>query len=147
MITDIHHASFTVSNMERSLAFYRDILGMEVVRDTAQAGVEFKGPLVDNLTNCPGSELRIVFLGIKDRLLELVEYKPKGKSMRDNQASDTGSGHVCFKTENIQELYKKLSATGTRLHCTPQNLGGVWVIYFRDPDGIILEAMQGDPLA
>ena len=72
MISDIHHASFTVSDMKRSVAFYRDILGMEVVRDTAQAGVEFKGPLVDNLTNCPGSELRIVFLRIKERLLELV---------------------------------------------------------------------------
>jgi catechol 2,3-dioxygenase-like lactoylglutathione lyase family enzyme len=147
MISDIHHTSFTVSDMERSVAFYRDILGMEVVRDTAQAGVEFKGPIVDHLTNCPGSELRIVFLRIKEKLLELVEYKPKGKSMRDNKASDTGSAHVCFKTENIQELYKKLLANGTRLHCTPQNLGGVWVIYFRDPDGIVLEAMQGDPLA
>jgi catechol 2,3-dioxygenase-like lactoylglutathione lyase family enzyme len=146
MITDIHHASFTVNDMERSVAFYRDILGMEVIRDTAQAGVEFKGPIVDNLTNCPGSELRIVFLKVKERLLELVEYKPKGKPMRDNKASDTGSAHVCFKTENIQELYKKLSASGVRLHCAPQNLGGVWVIYFRDPDGIILEVMQGDPL-
>ena len=58
-----------------------------------------------------------------------------------------GSAHVCFKTENIQELYKKLSANGVRLHCTTQNLGGIWVIYFRGPDGIILEAMQGDPLA
>jgi catechol 2,3-dioxygenase-like lactoylglutathione lyase family enzyme len=147
MITGMHHTSFTVSNMERSVAFYRDILGMEVVRDTAQAGVEFKGPLVDNLTNCPGSELRIVFLRIEEKLLELVEYKPKGKAMGDHRASDTGSAHVCFKTENIQELYKKLLANGTRLHCTPQNLGKVWVIYFRDPDGIVLEAMQGDPLA
>jgi catechol 2,3-dioxygenase-like lactoylglutathione lyase family enzyme len=39
MITDIHHMSFTVNDMEGSVTFYRDILGMEVVRDTAQAGV------------------------------------------------------------------------------------------------------------
>jgi catechol 2,3-dioxygenase-like lactoylglutathione lyase family enzyme len=65
----------------------------------------------------------------------------------DNKASDTGGAHVCFKTENIQELHKKLAAEGVRLHCVPQNLGGVWVMYFRDPDGIIVEAMQGDPLA
>ena len=31
MISDIHHTSFTVSDMERSVAFYRDVLGMEVV--------------------------------------------------------------------------------------------------------------------
>jgi catechol 2,3-dioxygenase-like lactoylglutathione lyase family enzyme len=147
MITDIHHTSFTVSNMERSVAFYRDILGMEVVWDSVQAGVEFKGPLADNLTNCPGTELHIVFLKINESLIELVEYTPKGKQMIDNKASDTGSAHVCFKTENIQELHKKLTANRVRLHCPPQNLGGVWAMYFRDPDGIILEAMQGDPLA
>jgi glyoxylase I family protein len=139
--------SFTVSDMERSVAFYRDILGMKVVWDSVQAGVEFKGPVADNLTNCPGTELHIVFLSINERLIELVQYTPKGKQMVDNKTSDTGSAHVCFKTGHIQELYKKLSTNGARLHCTPQNLGGVWVIYFRDPDGSILEAMQGDPLA
>ena len=146
MIRDIHHTSFTVSDMKRSVVFYRDILGMKVVWDSAQAGVEFKGPVSDNLTHCPGTELHIVFLSIGERLIELVEYIPAGKPLVDNKASDTGSAHVCFKTENIQELHKKLSANGVRLHCTPQNLGGVWVMYFRDPDGIIIEAMQGDPL-
>lgn len=147
MINDIHHTSFTVSDMERSVSFYQDILGMKLVWDSVQAGMQFKGPIADNLTDCPGTELRIVFLSINERLIELVEYSPKGKSLVDNKASDTGSAHVCFKTENIQGLHKKLSANGVRLHCTPQNLGGLWVMYFRDPDGIILEAMQGDPLA
>ena len=147
MIGDIHHTSFTVSDLERSVAFYRDILGMQVVWDSVQAGAEFKGEIADNLTNCPGTELHIVFLRINERLIELVQYTPQGKSLVDNKASDTGSAHVCFQTENIQELHKKLTAHGVRLHCTPQHLGGVWVMYFRDPDGIVLEAMQGDPLA
>jgi glyoxylase I family protein len=147
MISDIHHVSLTVSDMGRSLAFYRDVLGLKVVWDSVQAGVEFKGTVSDNLTGCPGTELHIVFLDIKERLVELVQYRPAGKALVDNKASDTGSAHVCFKTENIQELHKKLLANRVRLHCAPQNLGGVWVMYFRDPDGIIVEAMQGDPLA
>jgi glyoxylase I family protein len=147
MISGIHHTSFTVNDIERSVTFYRDILGMKVIWDSLQAGVQFKGPVADNLTNCPGTELHIVFLSINERLIELVEYTPKGKSLKDNKASDTGSAHICFQTENIQGLHKKLSENGVRLHCSPQNLGGVWVMYFRDPDGIILEVMQGDPLA
>ncbi len=147
MISDIHHMSFTVSDMGRSVAFYRDILGMKVIWDSVQAGVQLKGPVADNLTGCPGTELHIVFLSINEGLIELVQYTPTGEPLVDNKASDTGSAHVCFKTEDIQELYKRLSANGVRLHCTPQNMGDVWVMYFRDPDGIILEAMQGDPLA
>jgi catechol 2,3-dioxygenase-like lactoylglutathione lyase family enzyme len=69
---------------------------------------------------------------------------PTGKAQVHNKASDTGSAHVCFKTENIQELYQKLSAKGIRLHCVPQDLGFAQVMYFRDPDGIILEAVQGE---
>jgi len=146
-IGGILHASFTVSDMARSLAFYRDVLGLEVVFDSVEAGAEFKGPEMDNLTGCPGCELHIVFLKINEDMLELIEYTPKGKALKGNQASDTGSAHICLKTENIDALYKKLSENGVKIHHPPQNFGGVDVMYFRDPDGIIIESMQGDPLA
>ena len=143
----LKHASFTVSDMARSLAFYRDVLGLEVIFDSVEAGATFKGPELDNLTGCPGSELHIVFLKINEDMLELIQYTPKGKALEGNKASDTGCAHVCLDTENIQALYKKLSENGMNIHFPPQNLGGVNVMYFRDPDGIIIESMQGDPLA
>jgi glyoxylase I family protein len=143
MINSIHHTSFTVSNMERSIAFYRDILGMKVTWDSAAAGVQFKGTVADNVTNCPGTEQRLVFLSTGDSRIELVEYTPTGKQLVENKASDTGSAHVCFKTDNIQELYQTLKENKVRLHCIPQELDFAKVMYFRDPDGIILEAAQG----
>ena len=146
-IDGLQHTSFTVSDMARSLAFYRDVLGLEVVFNSVEAGATFKGPELDNLTGCPGSELHIVFLKIYGDMLELIQYTPKGKALEGNKASDTGSAHVCLKTENIQALYKKLSENGVKIHFPPQSLGSVDVMYFRDPDGIIIESMQGDPLA
>jgi catechol 2,3-dioxygenase-like lactoylglutathione lyase family enzyme len=143
MINGMHHTSFTVSNMERSIAFYRDILGMKVTWDSVVAGVQFKGPVADNVTGCPGTEQRIVFLATGESRIELVEYTPTGKPLTGNKASDTGSAHACFKTDSIQELYHKLLANNVRLHCTPQNLDSARVMYFRDPDGIILEAAEG----
>jgi catechol 2,3-dioxygenase-like lactoylglutathione lyase family enzyme len=143
MINGIHHTSFTVRNMERSIAFYRDILGMKVTWDSLAAGVQFRGPVADNVTGCPGTEQRLAFLAVGESRIELVEYTPTGKPQTDNKASDTGSAHVCFKTDNIQELYRKLLANNVRLHCAPQELDFAQVMYFRDPDGIILEAAQG----
>lgn len=143
MIQGIHHTSFTVSSMERSLAFYRDILGLKVVWDSEAAGVAFKGPAADRVTGCPGTELHIVFLAAGENRIELIEYKPAGKPLADNKASDTGSAHICFKTENIQELFGRLVANQVRLHCAPQSLDTAQVMYFRDPDGIILEAAEG----
>ncbi len=143
MISGIHHTSFTVSNMEKSIAFYRDILGMKVAWDSAAEGVQFKGEVADNVTGCPGTEQRLVFLVVGESRIELVEYMPTGKLLVDNRASDTGSAHVCFKTNDIQELYMRLLANNVRLHCVPQDLDFAKVMYFRDPDGIILEAAQG----
>ena len=144
MIKDIHHTSFTVSNMEKSIEFYRDILGLELKWDSLAAGVKFKGEAADKVTNCPGTELRIVFFSAGSNRIELVEYAPTGKPQVDNKASDTGSAHVCFKTDNIEELYRKLLENKARLHCAPQQLDNAKVMYFRDPDGIILEAAQGE---
>jgi glyoxylase I family protein len=145
MISSIHHTSFTVSDMERSIAFYRDVLGMNVDWDSKEAGVEFKGPVHDRITECPGTEARIVFLTLGEGRLELAQYTPTGKALVDNKAKDTGSTHLCFKTDNIHDLYNMVLASGVRTHCSPQNNGKAWVFYFRDPDGIILEATQ--PLA
>ena len=143
MIKGIHHASFTVSNMERSVAFYRDILGMEVLWDSVDAGVKYKGEVTDKITGCPETEQHLVFMGTEGDFLELVEYTPGGKALIENKASDVGSAHVCFKTDDIQALYEKLLANKAVLHCSPQKGMSNQVMYFRDPDGIILEAMEG----
>ena len=144
MIKRIDHASFTVCDMERSIAFYRDILGMNVAWDSAAEGIRFKGPEADRVTGCPGTEQRLVFLTIGDSRIELVQYTPTGKPQAGNKSSDTGSAHVCFKTDDIQELFRRLVVNNVRTHCTPQNLNNNFVMYFRDPDGIILEAAQGE---
>ena len=142
MFTGIHHASFAVSNMDKSIAFYRDLIGMKLTWDSKEAGMVFEGPVSDAVTGCPGTKQRIAFLALGNDILELVEYTPTGKPQIDNKPSDTGSAHLCFKTGNIQEAYDKLVAANVRMHCTPQDNGKAVVIYFRDPDGCILEATQ-----
>jgi len=143
MISGIHHTCFTVSNLQRSIAFYRDILGMKVLWDSVEAGVRYKGEVSDRITGCPGTEQHIVYLGIGGSFLELVEYTPTGSPLENNKASDTGSCHVCFKTDDIHGLYERLVGNNIRVHCSPQKGLSNWVMYFRDPDGIILEAIEG----
>jgi catechol 2,3-dioxygenase-like lactoylglutathione lyase family enzyme len=144
MITRMAHASFTVSDMDRSIAFYCDLLGLKVGFDTAQLGIKMGGPVCDAITGCPGTESRNVFLTIDRGVLELVEYTPKGKPLVGNKPSDIGSAHVCFKTDDIRGFYRTLLAQSVSVVSEPQNLeGDTWIMYFQDPDGIYLEAIQG----
>lgn len=144
MLKGIHHTSFTVSNMDRSIAFYRDVLGLKVHWDSKAKGIYFGGPVADALTGCPGKEQRIVFVTSGDSYIELIEHIPGGKPQVDNKPSDVGSAHVCFQTDDIQSLFERLTNNNVRLHCSPQDFGFAQIIYFRDPDGIILEAIQGE---
>jgi glyoxylase I family protein len=142
MISRVDHASSTVSDLDRSIAFYRDVLGMKVTRSSKEDGVVLKGPVADAVTGCPGTEQQIVFLEIGGTQIELVEYTPTGRPQVDNKPSDVGSGHICFAATDIQSLHRVLLANNARIHCAPQDVGPCWVIYFRDPDGNILEAVQ-----
>jgi glyoxylase I family protein len=143
LINAIHHTAFTVSNIERSIAFYRDLLGMKVLWDSVEAGLQYKGPVCDRITGCPGTEQHLVYLGMGGGVLELVEYTPTGRSLEDHKASDIGASHICLKTDDINTLYEKLLANHVRVHCPPQNRGELSLFYFRDPDGIILEVIEG----
>lgn len=145
MITGIHHTSFTVADMERSLAFYRELLGLEVVFDQ-----EGTAEYLARITGFPGARLRIVHLKLpqgSDHVLELMQYRePVGRPV-EVRTCDPGSAHLCFFTDNIWADYERLVARGVRVRSEPvpitagRNRGG-WSLYFLDPDGITLELFQ-----
>ena len=84
-----------------------------------------------------------MYLGIGGSFLELVEYTPTGKPLENHKASDIGASHVCFKTDDINALYKRLLSNDVKVHCSPQEGISNLIMYFRDPDGIILEVIEG----
>jgi len=145
MISGIHHTSFTVSDMERSLAFYRDVLGLEVILDQ-----ESTAEYLARITGFPGARLRIVHLRLprgSDHVLELMEYRePVGRPV-ELRTCDPGSAHLCFCTDDIHAAYARLVALGVSVRSAPvpitagRNAGG-YSLYFLDPDGITLELFQ-----
>jgi catechol 2,3-dioxygenase-like lactoylglutathione lyase family enzyme len=144
-LTGISHTSFTVSDMEQSLGFYRDLLGMVVVGE-----VEREGEFIEQVVGFPKASLRIRGLklpGGSDHILELIEYRvPQGQRI-DLRTCNPGSAHFCFVTDDIHSAYEELSGKGVRFKSAPvripsgPNAGG-FDVYFLDPDGITLELSQ-----
>jgi catechol 2,3-dioxygenase-like lactoylglutathione lyase family enzyme len=142
MLKNVHHMSFTVSDLNRSLAFYRDRLGMEVVveRDV-QTGY------MKDLMGFSPLHLRLVFLRLGDTLLELIQYlNPKGTAV-DTTKNNPGIAHICFLVDDIHAAYEHLVSEGVRVQSEPvaitfgPNKGG-FALYVFDPDGIPLELLQ-----
>ncbi len=150
MITGIHHASITTPNLERAIAFYSGLLGMEVVvRWDWKAG----NTQADNIYGLKDTAVNMAMLKAGNAFLELFEFEtPSGKPNETKRpVCDAGVTHVCLTVKDIHAEYERLRAAGVVFNCPPQSMPGVLIAtYARDPDGNILELLEPDskgPLA
>jgi len=123
------------------VAFYRDIVGMELVTQ-----FEGSGQTVETILDMPGAHLKTAFLKTGDYTLELIQYlSPEGKP-HNRRTCDVGFSHIAFVVADINEAYKTLAAKGVHFKSAPQggDLEGKshWACYMTDPDGIALELYQ-----
>jgi catechol 2,3-dioxygenase-like lactoylglutathione lyase family enzyme len=143
MIKSVDHTSFTVCDVEKSVAFYRDLLGMELVslaeRDPAFA---------EKVTGIPGAHLKIAYLRAPGGYyLELIQYLSPPGTKLDTRTHNVGSAHLAFRTEDLPRMYAALNARGVPFKSPPievpagPNKGNL-AVYCTDPDGITLEFIQ-----
>lgn len=133
MIVGHNHTSITVSEMEPMLAFYRDVVGMELVdlmesrhEGEAAAGSGFEG-----------LHLKVAKLRLGSFVLELVEYVNKKGQRLDTRPTNIGSFHLGFTCEDIFAVYEAMVARGVRFKSKPWDWGDGRPIacYGLDPDG------------
>jgi catechol 2,3-dioxygenase-like lactoylglutathione lyase family enzyme len=145
MITGVHHLSLSCSDAERSLAFYRDLFGMEVVSDRETEA----GGFVERVTGIDGARVRIVHLHGHGLNLELLEYKAPRGAPKAREPNDAGSAHLCFVTDDIESDLARLAQAGAPLLSRGgpvtvsggPNDGGRCA-YVEDPDGNAVELVQ-----
>jgi catechol 2,3-dioxygenase-like lactoylglutathione lyase family enzyme len=144
VISGLNHTSFTVSSLERSIGFYRDLLGLEL-----EATWERHAPWIGEMTGFKGARLRLAALRVPgtEHVLELIEYeKPRGERLR-RATNDVGSAHIGFVVDDLDAEYGRLRAAGVEFLSAPVRVTdppavGARAVYFRDPDGIPLELQE-----
>lgn len=143
-ITRPHHTGLQVADLERSLAFYRDVLGFELV-----FAWNPQAPYVGELVGYPDVDLHSAILRPpnSDVFLELLEYRNVERRPVDTRTANPGTAHVAFFVEGLDELYAELRAAGVSSVSAPvtptigPNKGGR-AVYMIDPDGIRVELIE-----
>lgn len=148
MVERIYHVGLTVSDLDRSIAFYRDILGLEFQGEIFMAGEE-----TDRLFRMKDTKARVAYLNGSKAMeappIELIQFVDnKVKKVKGNLFT-TSISEVCFYTDDIERVYNSLIENHVECLSEPQyfdfranKLGESKAFYFRDPDGIVLEMMQ-----
>jgi catechol 2,3-dioxygenase-like lactoylglutathione lyase family enzyme len=142
VIPRLHHVAISTPDVDRLVAFYRDLLGFAVV----YAGEWPPGTeAADALTALEGSSARQVMLRGGNAYLELFEFRsPAAAPVAPHRpVSDHGITHLCLLVDDVDAEQERLRAAGVPFHSPPQDLGaGVRTTYARDPDGNVVELKQ-----
>jgi diaminopimelate decarboxylase len=141
----IDHVSVTCASIERSLAFYRDGLGLALLDSGAETGAR-----IGAVVGLPGARLRFAELALGDgRLVELLEYEaPAGRALHP-QPNDAGAAHVALAVDDLGAALRRLREHGFDSRSAPVTLDdheGTWkdvtLAYVDDPDGFVVELIQ-----
>jgi len=143
-ITKGHHTGFTVSSLERSIAFYRDLLGLELVFQWNP-----QAPYLRELVGYPDVDMHAAVLRVPgtDTFLELLEYRNIPRQAVDMANGNIGNGHIAFTVDDLETFHKKLASAGVKSVSPPvtptigPNKGGR-AVYLIDPDGFRVELIQ-----
>ena len=142
--TGFFHAGITVKDMDVSLPFYRDGLGLEEAFDRV-----LDADYLREVLQLPLSSLRAVYLHIpQGGYVELLEYRGLERLSAASRPCDFGAGHLCFYVTDIDEMVSRLQAMGyqTRsdepVDITAGPNAGARSIYALDPDGYPIELFQ-----
>lgn len=150
-VTGIDHAGITVASLDRSLAFYRDLLGLRVIEISGPEGEDAGG-----VTGIRGARIRAADLDAGDgRIIELLEYIQAAADPVAQQPNAPGCPHVALRVPDLTGLLRRLAAAGYEPAGQPVTITGAlaWegavVVYLRDPDGALIELIQrpGDSAA
>lgn len=143
---DLHHLGLTVADIDRSIAFYRDLLGMTL---------HGRRPRVDNdyvalQTGYPAVVLNVASFKVSPesrQSLEVVQYMNHQGPPVESATNRPGGSHLCLTVSDLRACHADLKAKGVRFKSDPvtitagPNTGGL-VVYFYDPDGYTLELFQ-----
>lgn len=143
-VLSTNHTSFTVSDLDRSVAFFRDALGFEV---TSKAPRDPR--LISAITGVQGARLLIAYVRGPGHSLELIEYSgPDQREHHRPRPCDVGFAHIAFDVDDVEAAVKaaarfdvKPLGEVVRIDQGPNK--GKKVVYLRDPDGITVEFIGG----
>ena len=145
MIGNIMHVGITVTDLDRSIAFYRDVLGLQFAGQLLM-----EGPETEKLFRKPDCRAKVAYLhGGKPPMVELIQFVPSDVRQVPGDLFMTSISELCLETDDIEETCSRLRQAGVELLSAPQpfdftesGFGKSKAVYFRDPDGVILELME-----
>jgi len=134
------HIGITITDIDKSLAFYKDALGFEVVRIMDESGQH-----IDNFSDLSGVNVKTIKLKDKSgAMLELLKYHSHPETANNDPICRIGCSHFALTVPDLDALIEKIVNMGYSVNCEPQFSpdGNVKLTFAKGPDGVLLELVE-----
>lgn len=140
LVVGYRHTGIIVEDLQRSVYFYRDILGLEVIQDFWD-GSEY----INRISGLEGVSVHMVKLKAMDgTVIELLDYVSHPTNLIPQPIYNVGACHVAFRVANAEEAYRRLTEAGVQPISEPvlSSEGIAKVFFCRDPNNVRIEFVE-----
>ncbi|MBX0322495.1 VOC family protein [Halomicroarcula sp. F13] len=132
-----HHYAVTVSDLERAVEFYRDVLGLDVLSRFSVGGEAFATGV-----DVAGASADFAHLDAGGARVELVEYTPEGDSRTEADLNQPGATHLGLAVDDLDAVYETLPDDVETLSEPQTTESGTRICFLRDPEGTLVELLE-----
>jgi catechol 2,3-dioxygenase-like lactoylglutathione lyase family enzyme len=141
MAAQFLHVGISVRNLEESIRFYRDVMGMEEEYRTVNRGAK-----ISRVVGVKNAHMDVCVLKKGVVRLELLAYKnsARGKEKRYRSQDEPGLAHIAFQVDDVDREYERIIGLGFEAYAPPMvaREGGPKITYVRGPDNVIVELFE-----
>lgn len=140
MIKAIRHTGIVVSDLDKSLYFYRDLLGFKLFKENLESG-----NYIDSVLSLKNISVKTVKMKAPDgNMIELLYFKSHPKKPGNMDITGIGCSHMAFTVDDIKKEYERLLEEGVEFNSAPRISpdGYAKVAFCRDPDGVWIELVE-----
>jgi catechol 2,3-dioxygenase-like lactoylglutathione lyase family enzyme len=140
MIKRMHHTGFVVEDIDKSVEFYKDVVGLQV-----QNRYERTGAPISQVVGYEDAHLKIAIMDLGGgHILELIQYVNPPPGLRPTQErSVLGASHLALEVDDIAQTFDTLMERGAHRLNPPADVApGRRVCYLQDPDRNWIELME-----
>ncbi|WP_339103310.1 VOC family protein [Haloterrigena salinisoli] len=132
-----HHVGITVEDLEETLPFYRDVLGLDVVERFSVGGEEFSDAV--GVDGARGEFAHLEADGIR---IELVEYEPEARGSPAAGLNQPGAKHVGLTVDDLDAFYAALPEDVSTISEPRTTESGTTILFLRDPENNPIEILE-----
>ena len=132
-----HHFGVTVTDLDRAVEFYRDVLDLDVFDRFTVSGEAFSAGV-----DVEGATGNFAHLDAGSARVELVEYDPAGENRDTEQVNQSGAKHLGLAVDDLDEFYQELPPDVETLSEPQTTASGTRILFLRDPEDNLVELIE-----